>query len=124
MKMEVKRVGVISAGKVFAIAGIVSGIIMAIISVIYINLIISQLSNATVQQTMIQQYQAQGVEFDVSDTLSQLKTTRIYSAILIPIFSAIFSFILGVLIAWVYNLMARVWGGFKMDLTEHEVKKK
>jgi hypothetical protein len=107
---EIKRVGVLSVAKftaaIFAIVGLVFGILLALVGNLISQLIADLLSG--VAQTA-----------STSNPLSGLAVFLWIGAFtLAPLMFAIFGFIIGVIGAWIYNLIAKT-GGLKADIREN-----
>lgn len=121
-KIEIRKVGVLSLGKLLAVIGLISGILMGILGFAYVSVIISQFSNPDIQASLAQGAAASG-GFDVNATITALQSTRITLLWLVPLLSIIFSFLFGIIFAWVYNLSAKIlWGGLKLEIDEKKVK--
>jgi hypothetical protein len=97
-EMEVKRLGVLSTGKIAALLGAFGGFLLGIFGVL-----ISQSSN--LQQTL-------GFEPSTSSlSIAQLISTPFIFALIYMIMFGL----IGLLFAWFYNIIAKT-GGLKIEL--------
>ena len=101
--MELKKINTWSLGKIGAILGFIFGVIWAIILLI--------------AQAIILRIPA----LESAQTLTQIPPI---SMVILPFYYAITFFILGVLVAFLYNFFAKYVGGIKFELTEKIEKKK
>ena len=92
--MELKKIGILSLGKIGGLMGIVAGIVAAIM------LAISQKIMALIPAET-------GIEGLYSLTWK--------AALLMPLYYAIAGFIWGVAIAFLYNIFAKYVGGIKLE---------
>jgi len=90
---RIKRVGVLSFGKVQAL---VTGIFGLFIGIIYLLLILFSKEEIA--------------------SLGLNSTTGTMAVILFPVFYAVFGFIFGIFAGLVYNLVARLFGGIEIEL--------
>ena len=96
--MELKRIGPVSAGKVLGVMYFVLGLIMGLIGVLF--------SLATSAYF--------GDFFGDSSMFSM--AFGFGSILILPFINAILGFIQGVITAWLYNLIARILGGIRLEL--------
>ncbi len=96
--MELKRIGPLSAGKVLGAMYFVLGLVMGLIGVVF--------SLATSAYL--------GDVFGDSSTLSIM--FGFGSIIILPFIYAILGFIQGLITAWLYNLIAGILGGIKLEI--------
>ena len=94
--MELKKVGILSLGKIAGLIGLVVGIIAVIILAI-MQKILSSLVTAQLN-------------------MQELYTLTWKTILIIPLYYAIIGFIWGVAIAFIYNLAAKYIGGIKLEL--------
>ncbi len=124
MKYEVKKIGIFTTAEVFVIAGLIVGIVLAIFSILYINYLIAQLSQASLA---LSQNPLAGQQLGLDQTrldsmISSLKEMRTKSIFVLPIASIILFFIAGIVFALIYNLVAKA-KGLMLELKEkHEVQ--
>jgi uncharacterized membrane protein len=103
--MELKRVGVLSAGKVlgvlWALIGLLSGIMMALVS----SLGLMAWANDSRAFALLPLMLGVGAVF------------------FMPVFYGIVGFIGGVIAALLYNLVARIAGGLELEFTERAARR-
>ena len=101
---ELKKIGVLSTGKIMAIIGLIFGFLYALL--IYIVQLVVPASALT---------SASG------------STYQPFSAIILlegPGIGLVVYCLIGMFVAVIYNLLAKLMGGIKIDLVEHEHGKK
>ncbi|MFH1978123.1 MAG: hypothetical protein ABIJ92_02255 [Candidatus Aenigmatarchaeota archaeon] len=103
---ELKRVGVVSVGKIFAFIGLILGIINAVL----IGIILVAAGEA------LGSLSALSLLTGGSDPISLFLAMGMGAVIVVPILYAISGFIGGVIVAFFYNLAAGKIGGIEMDL--------
>ncbi len=94
--MELKKIGVLSLGKIAGLMGLVAGIIAVIILTV-IQKIMTGLPTAQL-------------------AMSELYSLSLKTALIIPLYYAVIGFIWGTVIALIYNLAAKYIGGIKFEL--------
>jgi len=100
--MELKRIGVLSLGKISGLLGLIWGII----SVILIAILQKLMANLPVEELGIQ---------------TTILTWQI--ALYIIVLYTIIGFISGLILALIYNLLAKLIGGIKLEFKEEARKK-
>lgn len=104
--MVVRRIGVLSAGKVlgalYALLGLIIGLFYALFALLFALIGVAGAANS--QDALIGG--AGGVIFGV------------LSVVLFPLFYGILGFIGGILSAFLYNLIARFVGGIELDVQQ------
>lgn len=95
---EIKRVGIFSLGKTFMFVHLVFGIVFAILFSFFVTILTFE----------IKLLEILGLTF-------WIMTFTIF-----PIIFAIFGFVLGIIIALVYNLSSKIIGGLKIQLGAEE----
>ena len=106
--MELKKIGVWSLGKIVAVISFIWGILYAILIIIL-------------------QKVASGLPTEITQNLTGITELGVQNIIWIPVFQLIFGFVTGVVVAWLYNLIAKYIGGIKLEFKEEKkeaVKKK
>jgi len=102
--MELKKIGVLSAAKIAGLFGVIYGLISAILlSIIY--------SKADVLASL-------GMQLPTTVTNLGYKTF-----IALPIINGVLYFIIGLIVAFIYNLLASWVGGVKLEFKEQQKKK-
>ncbi len=91
-KKEIKKIGVLSLAKIYAVITAIFGLIIGII------------------------YAVVGTAASVSGEAGVLAALGIGSIIVMPIVYGIIGFISGAIGAWLYNLVANWIGGIELDL--------
>jgi hypothetical protein len=97
--MELKKVGVWSVGKIAALFGLLAGIITVIIMVVFKNVLSSMPAEVL-------------ANFPIAQTALSLS---LKSALLMIVSDCVFGFVWGVIIAFLYNVLAKLVGGVKLD---------
>lgn len=97
--MELKKIGILSLAKMAGIFGVISGLLLGVLSMIYTRILINKLPELA-QQFNIQQ------------------PTGISSVLLLMILYGIIYFIAGIVLAFIYNLLASWVGGVKLEFKE------
>lgn len=98
--MELKKINVLSLGKIAAIFGAITGLLVGILSMVYTKWIIPKL----VATTPTLQAQFQGI-----------KPTGFGTMLISIVMYAVIWFIAGMLTAWIYNISAKKFGGIGLD---------
>jgi phosphotransferase system glucose/maltose/N-acetylglucosamine-specific IIC component len=101
--MELKKIGILSAGKILGLLAVIYGFILGIL----VDVV----------------YGKTGCEGLTSVGLGQLCIFGYASIILLPILWGIMYFIVGIIFAFLYNMIARRVGGIQLELEETEKKK-
>ena len=105
---EVRKIKILSAGKIFAVFGILIGLsygIMALVASFY--------TPASLADSISQLQSGQNSQQAIFNFLVALKW---FALIVAPLFVGVAQFIYGVFLAVVYNLFARFVGGVKIEL--------
>ena len=99
--MVLKRVGVLSAGKVCGVFGLIVGLFIG---------------------GMMALFALAGVALDAQAQGNQPPVPAIFlgvgAAIFIPIFYGVFSFISGIIYAVIYNVLANIVGGLELEFEQ------
>jgi hypothetical protein len=95
--MVLRRVGVLSAGKVFGVMGLVIGLFLGGLIALFTTLGVAI------------EAQQQGGNQEIPAVFA-----GVGAIVFLPIFYGIFSFITGIIYAALYNLIAHVVGGFEL----------
>lgn len=102
--MELKRVGIMSLAKIAGLIGVIYGLVSGLLfSIIY--------SKA-------------GSIPGLTEQLGMISSLGYSSIIVLPILNGIIYFIAGVVIAFIYNLLAKKVGGIELTLEKKKRKKK
>ncbi len=94
--MELKRIGILSLAKIFGLFGVIYGLFSAILLVI----VYAQTGNL------------QGVTEQLSTLMNAL---GYWSLLIFPILNGVIYFIAGVVLAFIYNLLAGWLGGIRLE---------
>jgi hypothetical protein len=108
----VKKVGVLSVARVALVFGIILGIVQGIIYGISAQQMLVQYPQIATMS--LADAQAAGG----SSAVLTLMTVRLgwWNILAMPVVAAIYLWIAGALVALIYNLIAKVFGGVKIDL--------
>ena len=95
--MELKKIGVLSLAKILGVLGIVYGLISGIL----MSVILARAGSIP----------------GLSEQLGVVSQWGYWSILIFPIINGIGYFIAGIIIAWLYNLVASRVGGIKLELS-------
>ena len=119
MKLEIKRFSILRTGVFFAILGLLSGIMLGIVSYLYIGVAINQtLNNAQYQAALSSQDGGVGI----NEAIIQLQNSRKYMLLLYPVISIAVTFVFGIVFAFFYNLISE-WIGLRIEVEERKADK-
>jgi uncharacterized membrane protein len=109
---ELKRFNVLSVAKIFLICGIIMGLLQGILYGYSAQQTIAQYPDV-VDMTFADAQTAGG-----SEAVTMLMVVKLgwWSLLAMPIFVGIFAWLGGVISAWIYNVIARKFGGIKFVL--------
>ncbi len=109
---ELKRFNVLSVARVFLIFGIIIGLLQGILYGYSAQQTIAQYPDV-VDMTFADAQTAGG-----SEAVTMLMVVKLgwWSLLAMPIFVGIFAWLGGVISAWIYNVIARKFGGIKFVL--------
>lgn len=99
--MELKKINIFSLAKITTLFGLVAGIIISIVFAI-----LKKIAASNLPEELVSQYPA----------LQTIASFTIQSALLVILQYTIFGLVWGVVIALIYNLLARYFGGVKIEL--------
>lgn len=103
---QVKKIGVLSLAKIFAVVGIITGFLFGIMVTI-------QASSTSLSFSEAVSY----IKQDPTQIVSVFFLVLGYwSLIVAPLLFGVFQFVYGAIIALIYNLIARYVGGIKVEL--------
>tara|TARA_Y100000310_G_C20658260_1_gene803204 strand:- start:1269 stop:1580 length:312 start_codon:yes stop_codon:yes gene_type:complete len=102
--MELKKIGILSLGKIAGLFGVIYGLISGILFLIILSRA-NQIPGLTEQLGFI----------------AQLGNSSI---IVLPILNGIIYFLVGIIAAFLYNLIAKKIGGIELELDEKKPRKK
>ena len=103
--MELKKIGILSLAKITCIFGIIYGLVSGIlISILY---------------TKAAKLASLGIQIPTTVTALGFKSLIVY-----PILDGVIYFIAGVILAWLYNLIASWIGGIQLEFKEKPSEKK
>jgi len=100
--VELKKVGVLSTAKMFAVLSLIGGIVVAVFAVAVLSAIPAALLSTLAQ----------------SHIWSFFAGLGLLLLIVIPILALVFGFVIGALEAWLYNIIAEKVGGAKLGLVK------
>lgn len=104
--VELKRVGVLSTAKMFAVLSLIGGIVIAVFAVAILSLMPAVAFNALAQYHFVRLFIGLGALL----------------LVVIPILMLVLGFVVGGFESWLYNLIARKVGGAKLVLTKGVVR--
>ncbi|QQR92148.1 MAG: DUF3566 domain-containing protein [Candidatus Iainarchaeum archaeon] len=112
--MILERIDVMSFAKLNAIFGLVVGLAMGVLTLIFTSLLSDFIRSPSIDAALAtQQTIAQGPQLIV-----QLQQLGFFGVIFFLIGGVITGFIVGAVMAFVYNLSAKLVGGVKIELEE------
>lgn len=100
--VELRKVGVLSTAKVFAVLSLIGGIVVAVFAVAILSAIPAALLST----------------FARSHILGFFAGLGLLLLIVIPVLALVFGFVIGALEAWLYNIIAEKFGGAKLGLVK------
>lgn len=97
--MELKKIGILSLGKISALFGLIIGLLLGIFSIIYAKIILSGYP-------------------EIAQQLNIAQVPGAKEIILSIVMSGIVYFLVGIITAVIYNLLAGWIGGIKLEFAE------
>lgn len=111
-KMNLRRVGIFSAAKMSALVAASIGLLIVIVTIVQSMALGSDISSMITPGNVTA---IAGMAPDIFGLSGMLAGLGIFMAIALPIALAITGFVIGVFAAFVYNLAARLLGGYVVE---------
>lgn len=111
---ELKKIGALSAAKIFAMFGILGGLLIGLLY----GLVATQ---TPISMEQAKQLMTTNPEIGYAPILMALGW---WSVLIVPVFLAVIYFVSGLIGAVIYNLFAKLIGGVKFNLVDVQTKKK